>query len=131
MGNTVHVVYREVQRVRDAYWVFGSIKTTVLSVADLWKRFSKSPVEVLERCSRVINWQQKHVGHKHRVQKHTSHNHSPEDWMRPHHNGVWKVDRSKAKEREDCAKHGTSLLDVEEDVVRMGLHGLREISEEL
>jgi len=131
MGNTVHVVYCEVQRVRDAYWVFGSIKTTVWSVADLWQRFSKSPVEVLERGSCVINWQQKHVSHKHRVQKHTPHNHSPENRMRPHHNGVWKVDRSEAKEREDCAKHGTALLDVKKDVVRMWLHRLCEISEEI
>jgi len=39
--------------------------------------------------------------------------------MRPHHNGVWKVDSSEAKKREDCAKHGTALLDVKKDVVRM------------
>jgi len=131
MGNTVYIVNCEVQRVEAAYWVFRSIKTTVCSVVDLWQRFSKSPVEVLKRSSCVINRQQKHVGHKHRVKKHSSHNHPPKDWMRPRHKGVWEVDGCEAKECKDCAKQGAALLDVEQDMVRMGLHGLCETSEEI
>ena len=54
MGKRMNIVNCKVEVVGAADWVFGSVETAVICVADFWQWFAKSPIEVLEGGSSII-----------------------------------------------------------------------------